>query len=545
MRKKTTSIFIVYIFFLISGNLHGLGEKTILIGAGATWKVVENRVGITELSSVRPNPVLALSSAFLPIASDALDMVLSFDEQRPDLFTDRIGHYRVSVFPGISAANRFLARAGTGAALFSGLETRATDSEVHGIIQDLGNRGPHSGPLILTPGRDALLSPDRTLGDFSLEFWLYPANMVTGEQILLWTSSLKHNRGDYTQQLIQCAVFRNRLQWTFSDFFSPPAEERRITIVLNGSTPLVPKTWTHHLIRFDSDTGLLEYLVNGHLEEIVYVTSSGREGGQVYNPVIGEEGSMVLGGRFVGLLDEFKLYSRCIPDPVTKKYPSLGGRMETRPIDLGEGNSTVLMVDVSGGRTSSSGGAMLNEYAGNGGFHFSDDAALQFFIRAADSPYRWTEADWQPLVPGTELSGVRGRFVQVAAVFYPSRDGETTPYLDAIQIVYRPDEPPRSPPMVTAIARDGVVDLSWKNSLDGDVAGYLVYYGTAGGEYFGEGAILGVSPIDVGKRTAVHIDGLQNGTLYYFVVAAYDRRDPFHVGEFSREVTARPLRMVE
>jgi hypothetical protein len=76
----------------------------------------------------------------------------------------------------------------------------------------------------------------------------------------------------------------------------------------------------------------------------------------------------------------------------------------------------------------------------------------------------------------------------------------------------------------------------------------MVYYGTSRGEYFGEGAALGASPIDAGKRTGLRIDGLENGVLYYFAVAAYDRRDGMdgsggiaHTGEFSREVSARPL----
>jgi hypothetical protein len=69
----------------------------------------------------------------------------------------------------------------------------------------------------------------------------------------------------------------------------------------------------------------------------------------------------------------------------------------------------------------------------------------------------------------------------------------------------------------------------------------MVYYGTSRGEYFGEDAILGSSPINIGKRTNIHIDGLKNGVLYYFVIAAYNGLNASRIGEFSREVTARPL----
>jgi hypothetical protein len=152
-------------------------------------------------------------------------------------------------------------------------------------------------------------------------------------------------------------------------------------------------------------------------------------------------------------------------------------------------------------------------------------------------------------MPGTDLAGtVRGRYVQFAVDFYPSGDGETSPYLEEIRVSYRPDEPPVPPSMVTALARDGAVTLNWKPSPDADTLGYMVYYGTARGEYFGEDAAPGSSPIDVGKQTSLYIDGLKNGVLYYFAVAAYDRRnrtdeggETFHAGEFSREVSARPL----
>ena len=54
--------------------------------------------------------------------------------------------------------------------------------------------------------------------------------------------------------------------------------------------------------------------------------------------------------------------------------------------------------------------------------------------------------------------------------------------------------------------------------------------------------MLGSSPIDVGMTNNILIDGLKNGTLYYFRVAAYDRvAGDYSTGEFSAEVTARPL----
>jgi hypothetical protein len=481
--------------------------------------------------SLRPNPVLVLSSVQGGARLASADMTLSFDEGSPSRFGDSIGHYRVIPGSGLQAADRSWARSGDGAALFTGLAAQA----------------PSAPPLLIeAAGGNALFSPNSHIGDFSLEFWLYPKNMENGEQIFSYTAISDHNSN---YQRIQCAAGKNRLQWDFVNFFTSPDEKKHIDITLKGSAPVVPKTWSHHLIRFDARTGLLEYLVNGKTEAIEYAGSTGREGGEVYTPIAGAGGAFALGGRFSGLIDEFRICGNYAEQPVLQKYPSRGGRVETRAIDLGQGNSGILSIEAAGGRASIQNGRIMNRYGGSGNFSFSDDSAIQFFVRAADTPYRWAAEDWRPFIPGAELAAsLRGRYVQIAADFYPSGDGETSPYLEEIRVIYRPDEPPLPPPALSAVSHDGAVELIWKSSPDLDTAGYLVYYGTARGEYFGESAILGISPINAGKRTSLRIEGLENGVLYYFAVAAYDRGnipgsgDPLHAGEFSREVSVRPLR---
>jgi hypothetical protein len=538
MKKEPCFMLLFYLIFSFSGSVFALGEKTIAVGGISSWRDVTVRSGVMEISMVRPYPVLALSSA----AQGTADLSLSFDEGRPDLYRDSSGLYQVISSPALGAADRLWARFGEGAVLFS------------------GDAGP-AGSLVIEP-RDqrAVFAQGNLIRDFSLEFWLYPLNMENGEQILSWLASVKTPANEYIFQRIQCAAVKNRLQWSFLDFFRPPEPgpalaAKKADIVLTGDKALTPKSWSHHLIRFDADTGLLEYLVNGRLEAMAYANASGREGSEVYAPVAGAGGSFILGSRYSGLIDEFRIRGGWVENPSLRKYHRRAGHIETRVIDLGEGNSGILTVEAAGGRTSLGDGRLHGEYSPHGNVRFADNAELQFFIRAADSPYYWSDADWRTFTPGTEFPvSLRGRYVQIAVDFYPSADGEASPYLEELRIVYRPDEAPLPPAHVRAVAKDGAVELSWKDSSDLDTMGYLVYYGDARGEYFGDHAILGSSPINAGKRTSLRIEGLRNGELYYFAVAAYDRAvfrgdgqgdSGFHAGEFSREVTARPLRMIE
>ncbi|MDR1575672.1 MAG: hypothetical protein LBS37_06670 [Treponema sp.] len=552
--KKESIFTLVYLLLLLSGSVYGIGEKTITLGGDASWDWAEYRAGITAVNSVRRYPVLVLSSAAANSAAggpplspasftdSTLDLSLSFDEKTPAAFRDSAGRYRLTVSPALEAVDRRFARAGSGAALFSGILAA----------------GGTDGPLVVEPRSHALFAPGSRMRDFTLEFWLYPLNMENGERVLSWISSrqvpaAQNPAGGAGQtrhvfQRIQCVAVKNRLLWSFADFFASPDGADHLDITVAGTSPVVPKSWSHHLIRFDSVTGMLEYLVNGKTEAIEYASSTGREGGEVYTPIAGNDGSFTL-GRFMGIMDEFKIHSAWIANPAVQKYPLRGGRVETRAIDLGEGNSGVLKVEAAGGRTAINGAKINSEFRENGRFRFADDSEMQFFIRTMENPYKRDGAEWRNFTPGEELTGIRGRYVQIAADFYPSADNETSPFLETLRITYLPDEPPLPPASLVAAAVDGGVRLSWKNSPDTDTAGYLVYYGAARDDYFGAEAVQGASPVDAGKQNTILIDGLVNGTLYYFRLAAYDRRNTggasFHAGEFSREVSARPLKGLE
>lgn len=510
----------------------GLGEDVLKFGGEAGWKQFGLRDGLAELENVRPGKVLALSS--VDKTRDAsLDMSLSFDEGDAEMFIDNTGNYTLSVSEAVHAAGTAWARLGAGAAVFSKMLSATTPGAAA------------EAPLVITARRGgALFSAGRSIGDFSIEFWLYPGGMENGEEVLGWTAAVKNGAGVYKNQSLICTVSKNRIEWSIKNFFFAPKTERSISaesmdLSLASSAPIVPKLWSHHLLRFDGETGLLEYLVNGVLEDIAYTTSSGVEGGDIFMPVAGERGGFTLGKRFNGMIDNFRIHKRFVEQAALRRY-SQSGRAQSVPIDLGAQNSAVLRVDAKGGAY---GENRRNKSGDTGSFDFPGGAQIQFFIRGSDSLYSWDNAAWRTFTPGKPLNTVLGRYIELAAQFYPDGDFETTPYLEELNVVFARKSAPEPPPYLRAAVKDGCVELSWRPSKDDSVAGYIVYYGTASGDYFGEGSSSGPSPVDVGKRLSVSLDNLVNGVLYYFSVSSYD--DLGQPGDYSREISARPLRISE
>ena len=540
MRKNLFTIVLLYCFFLLTGRVYGTVERTITIGNASSWQAIERRQGVSEVPFVRPHPVLALSGN--AGSGDYLDLYLTFNEGHPARFADAQGRYNVSASGELRLAPPPWNRSGAGAALFTGTG-RAGDVPL--IVRP--RPAPRAWP-------QTLFAPGSHIRDFSIEFWIYPQSIENGAQILSWTSFRPNGQGDYVFQRMECVVIRNRTQWTFADFFSCPGGNEYRNLTLTGP-PLIPRTWSHHLIRFDADIGILEYWVDGKLEAVEFVTSTGREGGEVYTPIIGENGSFTLGANFSGMMDVLRVHRNFVEIPVLTKLPAQGGRVESRTLDLGRANSRLLRIEAFGGRTTNVAGRVSNEYVGNRTLSFPDHSALNFFVRFSNELFLWDDSPWIPVRTGADLpNNLRGRFIQIAADFYPSADGQTSPYLSELRVIYHAAEPPRPPTRLSAVARDGAVELSWWPSPSREIGGYLVFFGTSPGEYFGNNVIIDNvvqnSPIDVGNRTSVRIEGLTNGTLYFFAVAAYNRSDGPHMvlpeaGEFSREIAARPLRMAE
>jgi hypothetical protein len=504
--KKSTLAAGLFLF-LCTAALSSL-DREIVLGREDQWRDVSYSENLRLVRGRWGTLDLVLQEAeYLP--DKATDLLVHFNE-RP--FKDEAGRYRVAQEDLLLSSQ--IAALGGGSGGFNG-----------------GNRG-----LTLIPEPGAVFSQGSRLQDFSIEFWLFPSLLGDGEQVLLWQGA-RWNGQSVVPQELRCTVRDRTLLWAFENFFTGPLGQTT-SIRLKGLSPMVPRDWHHHLLRYDSRMGILEYLVDGIPEAIVYTTESGQERGAVLLPFVGDAGpgQVKIGAGLTGFVDELRISRALVQEPNLERYSGEVGTFVSRTFDLGYTGTRLERID--------------------GVYRTPGDSAVYFYHRMTDradadvSDVPWTQFQaGQPLshpsidrtpTGRTSPSGSRGRYLQVMVELYPDGGRRQSPELSELRLVYEQDLPPAPPTAIHAEAGNGQVRLHWSTVNEDDVAGYLVYYGSAPQRYHGRDSDLGPSPIDVGRVSQIDITGLINSRLYYFAVVAYDATEPPHRSLFSREVSARP-----
>jgi hypothetical protein len=483
---------------LAAAPLVGL-EKTIELGKEQLWQDALSLDGVASVTGRWGLQDLALAGGS-PEPDTATECLLHFDA--PDL-VDATTAYTITGSSAVVSTS--ISAVGPGSAGFTGLK------------QGLTLQGPKTG----------MFATGAVWGDFTIEFWLYPATLSDGESILSWSGSVKNGGSQLASQILRCSLKGRRLVWELLNLFTLPGGER-LPVSLTGTTKLLPRVWRHHLLRYDSRTGTLEYQLDGQPEAIIHLTDTGSETGSAAVAMVGQAyaGPLVLGQGFTGFLDELRISRQHAAPAAGSRYQGRTGTVTFRIIDLGFSSTRIARIDAV---TSTPG-----------------DSGLQFYYQTADT---WNGrnllgGDWVPFSPGTDFGdGLTARFLQIRVELYPDGTRTQSPRLSSLSIVYEPNIPPAAPAGLVATPGNGKVTLAWRRVNDLDVKGYMVYYGSGPGSYLGTGASQGDSPIDAGTATTIEIGGLENGTLYYFAVVAYDDSVPRQQSAFSTEASARPSRL--
>jgi hypothetical protein len=506
IRKHYRSGAFLLCLLLAAGPAFGM-EKAIELGKDNLWKDALTLDGVEPVPGRWGFQDLALTSGAYD-ADSSTEMLLHFDAPTS---TDSTKNYRMT---------------GTGPLLSDSTSALGGASAAF--------TGARQG-IALQPQGTGMFSPGAVWEDFTIEFWLSPASLSDGESILAWSGSLRGAAGSSSplaSQALRCFIRDRKLVWEFQNLFVLPSPEgaHPLPVTLSGTRQLLPRTWHHHLLRYDSREGLLEYRLDGVPEAIVHATDTGGETGSIAVPMVGAaySGPLIIGQGYTGFLDELRISRRFVDDAVTSRFLGRTGSLTSRIIDLGFSNTRIARIE-----------AVIST---------PSDTAVEFFYQSSNT---WggkkllkAETDWIPFIPGTDFTDtLKARYVQLRVELSPDGSRTQSPRVSSLKVVYEPNLPPTPPAGLAATPGNGKVTLSWRKVNDLNVKGYLVYYGSAPHSYTGTGAAQGDSPVDAGAGTTLVIEGLSNGSLYYFSVAAYDTADPRQQSQFSPEVSARPSRI--
>jgi hypothetical protein len=499
----------MYIFFtlalacaVVSPSGLSAADKTVVLGGKSGWGDLSLSRGICKGEGRFGYESIELASNARAL-NEYTDLLIDFENGR---IADSAGNYSVVSSLALQSSRAVM---GKGAALVQG-----------------------AGGLSLKGKPQSLFGTSGAAGSFTLEFWLKPAIAENGEVVFSWRSSRTINNYPMYQMII-ASILNNRLEWKFTNVFSGWTGAGGEVTLMSDSI-IIPDKWGHHSISFDEETGLFEYRIDSRLEDAVYVTSTGKERGEVFQPVLGIAAHFEICPNFSGSIDDIRFLRRPFESVKETQYTAkpAGGHYDVFNPDGG--------CFVSPPITAAHGSALvtLNAVASQ-----PRETAVQFFVRAGDNLFDWTADSpaWIPMEKGKPIYPARGRYFQVAANLYPDGAGSVTPSVTEITLVIREGEPPLPPFSVRAEAGDGCVTLSWPVSIDENAGGYYVFYGERPGEYLGAAAVEGRSPVDAGRRTSYRLTGLINGKVYYFSVAAYSDYDSSVIGELSTEVHARPF----
>lgn len=498
---KKVLLFIA-VCFIITGATLAYAEE-IKLGGKAGWPEFQSQEGITTGKG-------RFGYDCVELATNSFVF---------DLYTDLLINFEDSNNPIAEGDYRILSNN-----LKSSNQTK--NGKYAGLSRNIGGLSVEGKP-------GSFFGSEGLMGSFSIEFWLCPSIAENGEVILNWESS-KNVDGSLVYQLMTGSFNKGHMEWVLSNFFDFYGDaEGNKDIILKGSSKIIPDTWSYHVLSFDSETGILEYLVNGITEDIKYITTNGREDGEVCLVVLGTPSEVAICTEYTGEIDDFRILRRPYSPPDFQsadnagkighvQYLPQGGRFVTKPIMV-------------------SNGSILNSLKAE--MSVPSQAEICYYVRSGDNFYGWTDSypEWKPVESGEEISGVSGLYFQVAAELMPDGNGEKTPTITEITLDFTELIEPLPPFIVKAVAGNGSVTVSWNYSVEESAGGYYLYYGTRPGEYLGRMAIEGESPINVGNTTSYTVTGLENGKIYYFAVATWSVYDMRVIGKLSKEVFARPL----
>lgn len=482
MIEKHRALLLTISFLLLFISNVSARNSEILLGEDDYWSTVST-INLSMIEGKRGYYDLTNSDNHHQIDKNS-DLILSFNN--PSQF-DKTGHYELDNSISLAANKNTFGQA----AFFDGENT-----------------------LIIKPVEESLFSAANLWGDFTLEFRLYPATLKEGSTIFLW-KGLQMIDNQLIPQEIRCTVTNRRLVWDFENFFLYPDDT--ISRVSLSGDQLIPENWSHHMVLFDSETGLLEYRINNVPNDNTYTSKSGRETSEFNIPLIGNQQSfpIELGENYSGLIDEFRISRSMETEPMLNKYSSVGF-FETDIIDLKIPESLLIQIDSQ------------RELPINTSIY------MEYAISNKKDEISGPSLIWKQFLPHEPINE-KGQYIKIRGQLFSEPHSNNAPVLSNLKIQYREAPLPQPPINVSVMRNHDSLTIHWDKSIDPSIDGYMVYFGESPGNYLTLG-----SPIDAGQKNSIIVSNLNLNKRYYFAVTSYRSGDTRLESRFSKEISFSP-----
>ena len=380
----------------------------------------------------------------------------------------------------------------------SSVETKLGSSSSY-FLKDKGVTFSSNGESIFSPGR--------VIGDFTIEFWAYPT-IISEDTIIFSWQGVNKVGSEFIPQRIKSYIENRTTIWEFQNLFIPE-DFSKFTVKLVGNSRLIPNVWNHYLLRYNSSTGLIEFLLNGVPEGITYSTSTGKEDFIVYPPYIGQfsKSEIYLGENFRGFIDEFRISEEFIKKPTLSKFKPFGTFLTP-------------VYDMNGDMVE------LEKILPND--NILNETTIRYQYRISDDPFI-KENRTIPWLDLNDLSENKfGRYIQIQGVLYSNGNQSKTPTVNDIEVSWNNIPKPPAPKLIISKPGEQSLTVEWQPIKHFNIDGYYLYYGKQNNNY--------IEMIDVGNETSYTIEGLKSDNIYYFSIRSYkdNRMSDYSIEKYDR-----------
>ncbi len=376
-----------------------------------------------------------------------------------------------------------------------------------GILNSPANK------IVVQITKDNYLSGYIDLGSFYFDFFMLLSQYNTENVIL--------KKGVYSDNKFYgavCEIKNKKLSVRFENFFYDAAN-KPYSFSITSKKIIELNQWLHVGFIFDRVNGKLLLFINGRLDNEKFATLDQAAGSEILCPRFSRfDGSdLVLFENFFGYVDNFRIG-------------------KTANIDFKQSVDTLSSKVIIESPLISF--KYISSYISNIVFKVknNDKGIINIYYKYGNKLRDIYSMEWiehKYIIEENDIFSIKDfpdicKYYKWRLEMQRNSTEKINPLFYYFNIKYEKNPPPLPPEDIRISKYNNIFKLSWKESLEKDLKGYIIYWGMKSQVY--------ENKVDVGLKNNYILDYLKSNQNYYFSVKAYDSTDPYNLSEFSKEV---------